>query len=461
MSKLLNYILPLFILSVIGCSTSNSEIVFDGTNLNNWDTSGNVSLSDSIMVIEGKNSKSILKNGNFRDFELNAVIRTINNGKGVLTFHTDNSGKGYSIAINNNKDDQQWWKMTGSLLSVRNIIKCFVEDGQWFNLTLRVEGNLISTYINDINVVNYIEPNEPYRTQANSKMLLSQGTFFFENCNDGKLEIKNVSAKKIDREMINIQGQLEVAQDETNDKIIRLHQEDFPVLNAHVHLKGRLTKETAAKQSLNTGINYAVAPNCGIGFPITNEEDIKNYIDTMSTQPFILAMQGEGREWKDTFSKESRDKFDFVFTDAMTFNDHRNKRIHLWVKDEVVIDNEQKYMDMIVDRTCDVLKEPADVYVNPFYLPDALQEKYDELWTEERIDKVIAALVESKEALEINELYNIPSKKIILKAKNAGIKFTFGSNNIDSNIGKLDYSIKMKEECGLTSIDMYKPKQRK
>ena len=63
-----------------------------------------------------------------------------------------------------------------------------------------------------------------------------------------------------------------------------------------------------------------------------------------------------------------------------------------------------------------------------------------------------------KTSLIINELYNIPSKAIILKAKKAGVKFTFGSNNISPEVGKLEYSIHMKKECDLTPQDMYKPK---
>lgn len=113
---------------------------------------------------------------------------------------------------------------------------------------------------------------------------------------------------------------------------------------------------------------------------------------------------------------------------------------------------------MIVDRTCDVLKEPADVFVNPFFVPEQLNDRYDEFWSEARINKVIDALAKSNMALEINELYNIPNKAILLKAKEAGVKFTFGSNNISPEIGKLEYSIRMKKDCDLTQQDMYKPK---
>ena len=141
----------------------------------------------------------------------------------------------------------------------------------------------------------------------------------------------------------------------------------------------------------------------------------------------------------------------------MTFLDHKGRRTHLWVNKEVIIDDEQAYMDMMLDRICSVLEEPVDMYVNSCFLPDAMSARYDMFWTEERIDRFVNALAKSGKALEINELYHIPNKAIIQKAKAAGVKFTFGSNNITPEVGTLDYCIRRKKECGLTAQDMYKP----
>jgi len=73
--------------------------------------------------------------------------------------------------------------------------------------------------------------------------------------------------------------------------------------------------------------------------------------------------------------------------------------------------------------------------------------------------KFIDALAKSGKALEINNRYKLPNKSIILKAKVAGVKFTFGTNNGGADdLGKMEYAIRMKEECGITAQDMYKPK---
>lgn len=444
--------------TLISCNKAKSKNLFDGKDIKAWQTQGNTTLHDSILILSGATSEAYLKNASYKDFELKLRLRTTNNGKGSIIFHTDDSGKGYRIAINNDINDPIWWRMTGSLLMVRNLTKSLVKDGEWFDMNIRVEGQAISIKINDITVVEYIEPENPSRKSPYDKFVLSEGSISLTSQGEGNIEFKNISIEPIDRKDINIPAQLAIAKDEKNDDILRLHQNDFPVLDYHVHLKGGFSKEAAAQQSRRYGINYVIAPNCGIGFPITNDKKVYNFLDTMRNQPFILAMQGEGREWVTTFSQAARDEFDFVFTDALTFNDLKGRRTRLWINEEVIIDNEQQYMDMIVDRTCDVLQEPADVFVNPFFLPEQLNDRYDEFWTETRINKVIDALLKSNMALEINELYNIPSKAIIMKAKNAGVKFTFGSNNISPDVGKLEYSIRMKEECNLTQQDMYKPK---
>jgi histidinol phosphatase-like PHP family hydrolase len=74
---------------------------------------------------------------------------------------------------------------------------------------------------------------------------------------------------------------------------------------------------------------------------------------------------------------------------------------------------------------------------------------------------VIEALVTKQIALEINARRSIPNEKIIRAAKEAGIRFAFGTNNGDSNMGKLEYCIEMMKKCGITERDMYFPVVRK
>ena len=461
--RILSFFTTILICFVItSCNQSGSKILFDGANADKWNTTGNVSIENGILTLKGIDAQAVLKSGTYKNFELNLELRTTPGGKGFIAFHTDPAvDKGYRVAINNDRNDPVWWKMTGSLLSVRNLTKSFVKENDWFQMSIQIAGNFVTVAINGEPVVEYIEPANPYRTDPNRAALLSEGTFAITGSGTGEIQIKSISVNVIQPGEIpgGIPAHLVQTIDEQADDIIKLHQEDFPVLDYHVHIKGGLTNENAAQRSRMTGINYAAAPNCGIGFPITDDAGVMAFLDSMRSKPFILAMQAEGREWVDTFSPEVRNEFDYVFTDALTFTDLKGRRTRLWIASETWIENEQTYMDLIVDVICQVLQEPMDMYVNPCFLPPQMEDRYDEFWTEARMNKFVEAMAKSGKALEINARYKIPNKAIIQKAKAAGVKFTFGTNNAGADdLGLLEYCIRMKKECGITADDMYKPK---
>ena len=446
--------LSFIFLALTSCNVDNSpKQLFDGESIDKWQIAGDVTVDNGVLLLND-GAALTLKSGSYSDFELNVKARTVGNGKGYIAFHTNSPDNGYKVALNNDLESSQWWTKTGSLLSVRNLTKSVVNTNEWFDLDIRVEGKAITVSLNGSKVVEYIEPASPYRTSNHATKLLSSGKFAIQST-EGTIEFESIEVTPLSS-TADTALQQTLAIDETTDHIIKLHQENFPVLDYHVHLKG-LSAEEAANQARKYGINYALAPNCGVGFPITNDEEVLEYIEDMKGQPFIQAMQGEGREWPQTFSAEIREMFDYVFTDALTFTDTKGRRTRLWIPEEVFIKDEQQYMDLIVQKIVDVMQEPMDVYVNPNFLPNVMNDRYDEFWTDERMDKVIDALVETEKALEINHRYEIPNKAFILKAKDAGLKFTFGTNNADGDFGKMEYCIKMKEECGLTAEDMYKP----
>jgi len=180
------------------------------------------------------------------------------------------------------------------------------------------------------------------------------------------------------------------------------------------------------------------------------------YFRSLVPSPVFKGLQAEGREWIKLFSIDSVKKFDYSFTDAMTFTDHKGRRMRLWMKDEVWVDDKQQFMDMLVDRITTIMEnEPVQIYVNPTFLPDTISTEYDVLWTEERMNRVVQAAVKNKIAIEINSRYRIPSAKFIKKARDAGVKFTFGINNTDANLGFLEYGMDMIEECKLKPSDFW------
>jgi len=244
-------------------------------------------------------------------------------------------------------------------------------------------------------------------------------------------------------------------------KIAELKAAGYSIVDYHAHLKGGLTMEELLEHSKKTGIGYGVAFNAGIGFPITDDTSLMENYQKYKDYPVYMAMQAEGREWVTMFSKESIATFDYVFTDAMTWTDHKGRRMRLWMPEEVFVDDKDDFMEQLVAKIVEVMeKEPIDIYVNSTFLPDVLQADYDDLWTEERMDKVIRAAAKNNIAIEINARYKIPSATFIKRAKKAGVKFSMGTNNADSELGTLDYAIEMIAECGLKPGDFFKPERK-
>ena len=396
--------------------------------------------------------------GNYQNFTLQGQAYTEKDAEAALLFHTDGES-GYEVLFRNGEIDGS--RKTGSLSSIRNLYRSLAEDNEWFDFEISVRGKNIAIQINGTDVVCYTEPSQPYRIAEYSKRLLGQGDILLQG-KQGIVKFRNLQITPLDENACNENDTLP-AIDEQNDAIIRLQQQNFPVIDYHVHLKGGLTKEMAHAMSMNYGINYGVAPNAGeggVGRMLANDQEVYEYYEEVKSLPFFCGVQGEGRKWTATFSQEALGTFDYLFTDAMTIMDHKNRNSRIYRAEEVHYDGvtKEQYMEQIVDQTVKILtNEPADIFANPTYIPEDMQADYDQYWTDERINRVLDVMKEHSIALEINPRYMIPSLKIIRMAKERGLKFVFGTNNVDANYGKLEYCIEAIKECGITIDDLWFP----
>ena len=228
----------------------------------------------------------------------------------------------------------------------------------------------------------------------------------------------------------------------------------------HVHPKGGLTVEGALRRSRETGIYYGLAINGGLGQPAENDADLEAFLSELDGKPVYKAMQAEGREWVGMFSKTTLEKFDYVFTDSMTWTDDAGKRMRLWMPGEVgVISDPQRFMDTLVDRALGIFaNEPIDIYVNPTYIPDQLAAQYDTLWTPSRMKKIVDGLAANGIAMEINNRRRIPSEAFIRLARQAGVKFACGTNNAGADdLGRNEYCAEMIRKCDLRPEHFWTP----
>jgi len=395
--------------------------------------------------------------GDFKNFELSGKFYATAQSEAGLLFHSDGR-KGYEVIFRNGPIDGTI--KTGSLAAIRNLYRSLADDSTWTDFRIAVRGKNISVSIGGTDVVCYTEPEHPYRLARYASRLIGSGAFILTG-KQGHVSFKDMKVEALPDDARNVNDTLP-AIDEQNDSIIRLQQQNFPVIDYHVHLKGGLTKEQAHAMSMNYGINYGIAPNAGeggIGRMLATDEEVYEYYKEVKPMPFLCGVQGEGRRWSTQFSPKALGIFDYLFTDAMTIMDG-GKRCRIYRPEEVHLNGRTKeeYMDLIVDQIEKILtNEPADIYANPTFLPEIMSADYAKYWSEKHIKRLLDVLEKYHIALEINPRYKIPSFDIIRKAKARGLKFTFGTNNENSHFGKLEYAIRAIHECGLTKDDIWFP----
>lgn len=409
-----------------------------------------------------------VRSANFRNFELELEANAVQAANSGVYFHTryqesDFPQKGFEIQICNSltgKESYQPRIMTGSLYGLRNVYKPFAGDDQWFKINVLVRGKNVQVRINGTMLVDYTEPSPAHIPDGMEKeRFLDRGTFALQCHNEGsRTRFRRVRVRPLPDDMPT-PGPIPVA-DDLFKQIIDAGRHNIPMADLHVHLKSGLTLEQALTKSRRDGIQYGIAVNCGKGFPTETDDGVRAYFESMKGAPIFVAMQAEGREWTQMFSRSAVALFDYVFTDSMTWTDNRGKRMRTWIPSEVgTIPDPQEFMDTLVDRAVGILnQEPVDIYVNPTYLPDVLQRDYEALWTESRRKKVIAALVKNGVAMEINDRYKLPSASFIQMAKASGVKFTFGTNNTAADdLRRCDYGMQMVKECKMVWQDFFVP----
>jgi histidinol phosphatase-like PHP family hydrolase len=237
---------------------------------------------------------------------------------------------------------------------------------------------------------------------------------------------------------------------------------DIPLADYHVHLDEMVTLEKALQLSKERGVKFGIVEHAGTkenryAGLLSTDEDLKRYIAKLEGKPVYKGIQAEGLDWMTCFSRELVAQLDYVLSDALTFPEKNGQRVELW-RPSVKIDDKQDFMERYTDFNVRVMaREPIDILANPTFLPDCLKDEFDSLWTKERMNRVINAATKYKVAIELNTRYRLPRISFLRMAKDAGVKFSFGSNIHGLDVGKLDYAVEIIRDLGLTRKDIFVP----
>jgi histidinol phosphatase-like PHP family hydrolase len=131
----------------------------------------------------------------------------------------------------------------------------------------------------------------------------------------------------------------------------------------------------------------------------------------------------------------------------------------LWLPDVSIADPEA-WMREYLAHNLRILGEPIDILANPTYLPACIADRYDELWTEDRMKQVIDRAVKRGVALEIQAESRFPRLSFLRLAKSMGAKFSFGTNNHTDKPKDLARWAEAIEALDLKPSDLWTPKPR-
>ncbi|MBI2433529.1 MAG: hypothetical protein HYV26_11725 [Candidatus Hydrogenedentes bacterium] len=234
-----------------------------------------------------------------------------------------------------------------------------------------------------------------------------------------------------------------------------------PRVDLHVHLDNSTIEQVAAL-GVERGVKLGVVEHAGTKenqYPVvlSNDAELLAFITKLEGKGVYKGIQAEWIDWAGCFSKETLKQLDYVLSDAMTMPGPNGKRMKLW-DPAATIGPAEEFMEKYVAWHVQCMaQQPLDIFGNTTWLPDALMPQYDILWTEARMQQLIEAAVKHNVALEISSWLQLPKLPFLRLAKEAGAKFSFGSNGRYPKMGLIDYCLESAAALQLTPADIYLP----
>ena len=95
--------------------------------------------------------------------------------------------------MNNSHSDP---KRGAGLYAVQDNFEAPAKDGEWYTMTIKVQGKHVQTFVNGKQIVDYTEPANPERPAAMKGRLISHGTFAIQGHDPGsKVMYRNIKVR--------------------------------------------------------------------------------------------------------------------------------------------------------------------------------------------------------------------------------------------------------------------------
>jgi histidinol phosphatase-like PHP family hydrolase len=192
-------------------------------------------------------------------------------------------------------------------------------------------------------------------------------------------------------------------------------------------------------------------------------DSVRAYLDELERYP--IARGGEFC-WHDALWRELPDDLAERFT-------HRLGSLHaIYVGDHTLVHafsrkfpaslSRDAYMDALVanaERLAATM--PVDILAHPTLVNLTLRDvPAEELWTEEREERLVTALFEAGIAFEISARYKA-HERLVRRAIDRGVRMSLGSDGHSADqVGDLTFPLALARHCGARDEDLFDPYAR-
>ncbi|MDP4209686.1 MAG: hypothetical protein Q8928_12810 [Bacteroidota bacterium] len=231
---------------------------------------------------------------------------------------------------------------------------------------------------------------------------------------------------------------------------------DFPLLDLHVHTTNNFSVERVLQLGKERGVRFGIVDHPA-PWALKDDNDLRKYIEHLKNYPVYIGLQPTYPGWTKNYSSELLSQVDYILMDPQMVPQGNGNTWQIWEYDTYIEDTDD-FMKRYMDYSLQILNnEPINIFAWPLFLPVCIAKDYNKLWTEERMQALINAAKKRNIAFEINDMSHTPHEEFILKAKAEGIKFAFGSDSRNENVGRLSYCKRIAQKCNLTKDDFYVP----
>ena len=243
-------------------------------------------------------------------------------------------------------------------------------------------------------------------------------------------------------------------------------------LHCHTTMSdGHLALERVVEVAESLGVQVGIADHVSSrnpDFMVADEAEVRRYLDAIEGAPVFRS--GEfcwcDDLWK-TLPDEVMDRFDYrIGSNHGFWLPDGSTASPWWESLPAPWDSRlQELMDIMVANLCDLVRAmPIHIVAHSTMIPPAfraLEKDVDAWWTEPREERYVEALRESGVAMEISNRYRLPHDRLLLRAKDAGVRFTLGSDgHSEKQVARLEWAAETARRVGIGEGDLFVPERR-